>query len=280
LDEDKKTAGATASLLVGGGPPPVALRGRRSVASAIERLDDFTLAGGADPRKRGEWLQEDTKPKRQRGEPSLTLRVSVEPHATAADDLTAFVRRSMLDAYATADRLTAVAAAADTSARYPDSGLGQRLQMIARLLKAGFGTRVYYTLQGGYDTHNAQLQTHSQLLSELAGALKALLDDLAAAKLTERVAVLMFSEFGRTVSENASAGTDHGTSGPVLLAGPGLKAALVGETPSLIDLDPKHGDLRVRTDFRQVYASILEDWLGVPGRAALGGDFAKLTLFR
>jgi uncharacterized protein (DUF1501 family) len=274
LDEDKKTAGAGAALLVGGGPPPVAIRGRRSVASAIERLDDFTLAGDADPRKRGDWLALSGKESESRPS-SLGSRPS-----PAADDLTAFVRRSMLDAYATADRLAAVARAADTSARYPESCLGQRLQMIARLLKAGFGARVYYTLQGGYDTHSAQLQTHSQLLFELAGDVKAFLDDLTAAKLGERVVVLMFSEFGRTVSENASAGTDHGTSGPVLLAGPGLKAGLVGETPSLLDLDPKHGDLRVRIDFRQVYASVLEDWLGLPGRAALGADFAKLSLFR
>src|SRR5947209_11311960 len=146
--------------------------------------------------------------------------------------------------------------------------------------KAGFGTRVYDTQQGSYDTHSAQLQTHSQLLFELAGALKAFLDDLAAAKLADRVTVLMFSEFGRTVSENGSAGTDHGTSGPVLLAGPGVKAGLAGATPSLLDLDPKHGDLRAGIDFRQVYATVLEDWLGLPAKAALGGTFAPLPLFR
>src|SRR4029077_18959726 len=135
-------------------------------------------------------------------------------------------------------------------------------EMIARLLKVGFGTRIYYTLQPGYDTHSAQLQSHGQLLFELAGALKAFLDDLAAAKLADRVTVLMFSEFGRTVSENGSAGTDHGTSGPVFLAGPAVKAGLVGTTPSLLDLDPRHGDLRVGIDFRPVYAAVLDDWLG------------------
>ena len=152
--------------------------------------------------------------------------------------------------------------------------------MIARLLKAGFGTRVYYTLQGGYDTHSAQLQTHSQLLFELATALKAFLDDLAAAKLSDRVAVLMFSEFGRTVSENGSAGTDHGTSGPVFLAGLGVKAGLFGATPSLVDLDAKHGDLKMSVDFRQVYATLLEDWLQLSGTAALNGPFHGLPLFR
>src|SRR5262249_51619263 len=131
-------------------------------------------------------------------------------------------------------------------------------------LKAGFGTRVFYTLQAGYDTHYAQLTAHANLLRELGGALKAFLDDLAASKLAERVAVLCFSEFGRTVKENGSAGTDHGTAGPVLLAGPGVRAGLVGEAPSLLDLDPRHGDLRVGLDFRRVYATVLEDWLGLP----------------
>ena len=151
---------------------------------------------------------------------------------------------------------------------------------MARLLKAGFGARVYYTLHTGYDTHAAQLGTHQRLLAELAGAVKAFLDDLVAARLGDRVAVLMFSEFGRTVAENGSGGTDHGTSGPVLLAGPRVRAGLVGSTPSLLDLDPKHGDLRTSLDFRRVYATVLEDWLGMPARAALGGAFERLPLFR
>src|SRR5262249_24125468 len=209
--------GASA-LLVGAGPPPVAIRGRRCIASAIERPEDFSLAAGADPRKA---LARD------------------EP----ADDLAAFVQRSMLDAYATADRLQQAAGGME-AARSPSSGLAARLRLIARLLKVGLDTRVFYTLQSGYDTHPAQLFTHSNLLFELAGALKAFLDDLAAAKLADRVVVLLFSEFGRTVSENGSAGTDHGTAGPVFLAGAGVQGGLVGATPSLLDLDPEHGDLR------------------------------------
>jgi uncharacterized protein (DUF1501 family) len=250
---DAAGKGASA-LVVGSGPPPVAIRGRRAGASAIERLEDFTLAAGADPRKALD--REESK-----------------------DDLSAFVQRSMLDAYATADRLHQVAGGAE-DARYPQSGLAARLRLIARLLKAGLDTRVFYTLQSGYDTHSAQLFTQGNLLLELAGALKAFLDDLAAAKLADRVAVLLFSEFGRTVRENASAGTDHGTAGPVFLAGPGVQGGLVGTTPSLLDLDPQHGDLRRVLDFRQVYAAVLEDWLGLQSEPALGGDFARLKLFR
>lgn len=252
------TAGKGASaLLVGSGPPPVALRGRRALASAIERIEDFTLAAGADPRK------------------ALVSPGRDEP----GDYLAAFVQRSMLDAYATADRLTELAADKD-DARYPQSGLASRLRLISRLLKAGLDARVYYTLQSGYDTHSGQLFPHSNLLFELSGALQAFLDDLTAAKLADRVTVLLFSEFGRTVAENGSGGTDHGTAGPVFVAGPAIKGGLVGTTPSLLDLDPKHGDLRRSLDFRQVYATVLEDWLGLPAKEALGGHFDRLPLFR
>ena len=253
LDGGPRTEAA--AMLIGSGPPPVALRGRRSVASALERPEEFTLDADADPRR------------------------AISRDETA-DDLSAFVRHSMLDAYATADRLARVSKAKDDGVRYPGGGLGERLKLVSRLLKAGLGTRVFYTRQGGYDTHNAQLQAHSTLLFELGGALKAFLDDMAASKLQDRVTVLLFSEFGRTVKENGSAGTDHGTAGPVFLAGAPIKGGVVGEAPSLLDLDPKHGDLRVGLDFRRVYAAVLEDWLGLPTKEALGGPFERLPLFR
>ena len=113
-----------------------------------------------------------------------------------------------------------------SSARYPDTGLANRLKLVARLIKGGYDSRVFYTSQGGYDTHSQQLGTHFGLLCELSGALKAFLDDLAEAKLADRVLVLCFSEFGRRVQENASAGTDHGAAGPVFLAGPAVKPGL------------------------------------------------------
>jgi uncharacterized protein (DUF1501 family) len=118
------------------------------------------------------------------------------------------------------------------------------------------------------------------LLNDLGEALKALHDDLTASRLADRVAVMAFSEFGRTVKENASAGTDHGTAGPVFVVSPKLSGPLIGETPSLTELDPKHGDLRVGLDFRRVYATVLGDWLGLPSKPALGATFDKLPPFR
>jgi uncharacterized protein (DUF1501 family) len=234
---------------------PVALRSRRSVASAITRLEDSVLAlkGGGRP-------------------------AAMEPGPAHGGDLAAFVRRSTLDAYATSERMARVLRDQDKGAGYPATGLAGRLRVIARLIKAGGGTRVFYTSQDGYDTHFAQLQPHAALLAELSGALKAFLDDLAAARLAERVLVLCFSEFGRRVRENGSQGTDHGTAGPVFLAGPGIRAGLVGPTPRLLDL--QDGDLKTGIDFRRVYAGVLEDWLGLPSKPALGGAFHNLALFR
>jgi uncharacterized protein (DUF1501 family) len=251
LDSAGKRATA---LLVGSGPPPVAIRGRRAVASAIERLEDFSLIADIDLRK-------------------------ALPREDSADDLSAFVQRSMLDAYSTADRLQRVTGDANDN-RYPPTALAARLRLIARLLEVGLDTRVFYTLQSGYDTHSAQLFAHSSLLFELSVAVKAFLDHLTAAKLADRVVVLIFSEFGRTVRENGSAGTDHGTAGPVFLAGPSVKGGLVGETPSLIDLDPKDGDLRRSLDFRQVWSTVLDDWLGLNSREVLGGKFEHVPVIR
>lgn len=248
----RTTDGQPSALFVGSGTPPLALRGRYAVASALERIEDVILDGPPGPAE--------------------------SAAATGdGDDLAAFVRRSTLDAYATADRLAELARGKDSSARYPSTPLADRLRLAARLLKGGYSARVLYTSQGGYDTHAGQLPSHFTLLSELCGAVRAFLDDLAASGMAERVVVLTFSEFGRRVAENASAGTDHGTSGPVFLAGPHLKAGLAAPMPNLIDLED--GDLKTTVDFRRVYATVLEGWLGLPSRVALNGTFEPLPLF-
>jgi uncharacterized protein (DUF1501 family) len=254
LDAERRPEdGASSAVFVGEGTPPPALRGRLSTASAVARPEDAVL----------------TLPGQARLDPS---------GAEGGEDLAAFVRRSTLDAYATSERMAEVLRAKDAGARYPATGLAERLRVIARLIKGGVGTRVFYTAQGTYDTHHVQLPIQADLLAELSGALRAFLDDLAAARLAERVAVLCFSEFGRRVWENGSQGTDHGTAGPVFLAGPRVKAGLVGATPSLTDLED--GDLKMGIDFRQVYATVLEDWVGASARAVLGGGFERLSLFR
>jgi uncharacterized protein (DUF1501 family) len=185
----------------------------------------------------------------------------------------------MLDAYTSAERVAELtrgrAAGADVS--YPNTTLAAKLKTVSQLLKADLPARVFYTVQAGYDTHAGQSNTHFVLLNELSGAIKAFLDDLASVKLAERVTVLCFSEFGRRVAENSSAGTDHGTAGLVFLAGPKVRAGLHGSVPSLTDL--VDGDPKISTDFRRVYAAVLEEWLGLPSGSSLGTKFEPMPLF-
>lgn len=243
--------GAPAAMLIGPDSPPLAIRGRRSISAALDRLDDYAL---------------------------IDKEAETQPigSSSAGDDLGQFLRRSLLDAYTTADRLEAVAGARG-DAPYPESELARRLNLTARLIKAGLGTRVYYLEQGSYDTHGYQIPQHAPLLEELSASLRAFLDDLAEARLADRVLVLVFSEFGRRVAENGSKGTDHGTAGPVLLAGPRVRPGLLGAYPSLTDL--VDGDLKMTVDFRRVYATLLEGWLGLASKEALGGAFEPLPLF-
>jgi uncharacterized protein (DUF1501 family) len=240
-----------AAVFLGSGALPPALRSRRAAASTLARPEDTLL----DP----------------------LVAAPARPAPGEGDDLSAFVRRSTLDAYATAERMAEIVRAPDRGGPYPATPLAGRLRDVARLLKGGAGTRVFYTAQPGYDTHYSQPYQHEALLRELGGALKAFLDDLGAARLAGRVCVLCFSEFGRRVQENGSAGTDHGTAGPVFLAGHGVKGGLVGAAPSLLDL--QDGDLKVGLDFRRVYVTVLEDWLCLPSKAALGQTFERLPLF-
>jgi uncharacterized protein (DUF1501 family) len=193
------------------------------------------------------------------------------------DPLLGFMRRSTLTAYDSSKRLEQVTKPKGDS-KYPNYGLAQRLELIAQIIKAGFGTRIYYTSLDGFDTHANQLGTHTALLNELSDSVAAFHSDLRGAGQADRVALLTFSEFGRRVKENASAGTDHGAAAPLFVVGPVAKPGLVGEHPSFDKLDD--GDLIHHTDFRRVYASMLETWLGCPSAPVLGPGFAPLELFR
>ena len=148
--------------------------------------------------------------------------------------------------------------------------------MIAQLIKGGLSTAIYYTHLDGFDTHSNQLQQHSGLLRHLGASLTAFLDDLEKAGESDRVLILVFSEFGRRLSENGSAGTDHGTAAPVFLLGRPVKPGIQGPYPDLTHLDD--GDPRHAIDFRRVYATVLDRWLAVPHRQILGSAFDPLPL--
>ena len=152
-----------------------------------------------------------------------------------------------------------------------------RLETIRSLIEADTPCRVYYTAQDGFDTHAGQLYAHQQLLQTMGKALAVFLDSLKPSKRDERVVVLVFSEFGRRLKENANGGTDHGAPVPVLIAARAVKGGIFGPHPNLADLD-ETGDPRLAVDFRDLYASLIRRWLDVDPTPILGERKATMIL--
>lgn len=140
--------------------------------------------------------------------------------------------------------------------QYPKTGLGKNLEWIARLIKGNLNSKIYYTSQNGYDTHDNQINIHQRNLSELNDAVYSFYSELKKAQLLQNVTLVIFSEFGRRVKDNGN-GTDHGTAAPMFIVGGNNKGNVIGNNPNLIDLD--NGDLKYEIDFRSIYASLLRN---------------------
>jgi len=168
----------------------------------------------------------------------------------------------------------------ENKVQYPNSSLGRQLAIVAELIAGGLETPVYLTSVGGFDTHSNQSNSHANLLQNLSSSVSSFLEDLKLLGVADRVVVMTFSEFGRRVEQNGSAGTDHGTAAPLFVLGKNVKGGIVGNNPNLEDLD-NNGDLKYEFDFRQVYASLLQDQLGMSGdkmEEVLFGNFETLPL--
>jgi len=189
-----------------------------------------------------------------------------------------FLERTSMDAQVSSDKIRAIASKTKTSGVYPGNGLARNLQLIARLIAGGLPTRVFYASQGGYDTHTNQRGGQDNRLKELSDSLKAFTDDLKAMGVFDRVMIMTFSEFGRRVAENGSRGTDHGAAAPMFLMGGKVKGGLLGAEPSLAPADLTDGDVKYNTDFRSVYASILQDWLKTNSLPILGKQFPTMPI--
>lgn len=187
-----------------------------------------------------------------------------------------FVRHVMADAVLSAEKIQTVTKRYKSRVTYPNTQFASDLRNIAMMIAGGLPTKIYFVSLSGFDTHANQLNVHSRLLKEFAEGISAFITDLEQQGQSERMLVLTFSEFGRRVAENASGGTDHGTAEPVFIIGPGVRAGLHGRRPSLTNLD--NGDLVFTTDFRSIYATVIEDWLGANARLILGHDFPKTSL--
>ncbi len=247
------------AMHLGGEVQPLALAGLKVQVPSIGSFEDFQFA--------------------DHGRPDFArVRKRLLAASSAGDNrLLEHVRAAAQTALSSSQRLRTVLAQRRNFADYPQTDLGKKLHGIAQLIRAGLSTRIYYVTLDGFDTHSLQAEAHAALLREMSGAVTAFLDDLEQSGQSQRVLLACFSEFGRRVRENASRGTDHGAAAPMLLAGGNLQGGLVGRHPSLTDLED--GDLKFHTDFRRVYASILEDWLGVKSASLLGQRFQPLKLF-
>ncbi|MBN1360389.1 MAG: DUF1501 domain-containing protein [Sedimentisphaerales bacterium] len=242
----------TAAVFVGRISRPFGLNAENAVVPAIKSADDLVLRSTF---------------------PSPTSQAA----ASSENPLLRFVRQATVDARAMSRRIEKTAASDD----YPSLGLAGDLRTVARLTRADVGIRIFFVELGGggiggFDNHANQLGNHCALLGQLAESVGAFVDDLKRAGLLDRVLLMTFSEFGRTVAENGRRGTGHGAAAPVFLVGSKVKGGLVGPHPSLTHLEK--GSLKFHTDFRQVYATMLACWLSLDSTAVLGRHFEPLDV--
>lgn len=197
------------------------------------------------------------------------------PEEAGRDAALARLRAVLREAWESSEAVRSAVARYEPKAEYPrNARLSRSLATVTALMAGGLGTRVYSVEMGGFDTHNNQRGRHDNLMRQLDGALGAFQADLRAHGLQDRVVVVAFSEFGRRVAENGSAGTDHGAAGPLFVLGAPVKGGLYGKHPSLTEL--QRGDLVHTTDFRRVYATLIDRWLGGRSASVLRGSYEPL----
>ena len=200
----------------------------------------------------------------------------------------AFVNATSSAALATLDRVASVATYTGTVA-YANNGLAQAFKAVAGAIARGVGTKVFWVQTGGFDTHAAQGAvaangTYTNLMGTVGDSLLAFYTDLRNQGLLQDTLVLQFSEFGRRIAENGSAGTDHGAAGVMMALGGGVNGGLYGTAANLNPANPdgslenNGNDVRHETDFRGVYARVLDQWLGADSVTILGGNFRNSAL--
>jgi len=260
------TEGAAQALRVGEGDMPQALLGCRVPVPSLMDLAQLKERGGALDAKAVQaqvaaW---------QAGVPAVDN--------SGNNPLLQFALEGSLAVHATARQIERINPTSRDDAKYPNNKLAQRLRLIAQLIRAGFAAPIYYTELDGFDTHGSQLNQHDDLLRQVGGALANFVEDVVKHVPSRPVLALVFSEFGRRLAENASQGTDHGTAAPVFLAGGGVVPGVHGPYPDLVNL--VDDDPVFAIDFRRVYATVLERWLGVASQPILGGQFEPLKVLK
>lgn len=252
-------------VFVGPIAPPFALNAETAVIPAVTAAGDLTLQSRWD------------SPGHRRA-----TSASGEAAEPVGSPLLRYVRQCASRAGANSKRIQRVLASSG-GGDYPSFTLAGHLQTVARLIRADIGIRIVLVELGGggiggFDNHANQKGNHCALLGQLSESIGAFVGDLQRDKTLDRVLLMTFSEFGRTLPENGRRGTGHGAGAVTLLVGGRVKGGLTGSHPSLTDLED--GALRVQYDFRRVYAAILDGWLGLDSRAILGASFEPLDIVR
>ena len=186
----------------------------------------------------------------------------------------ALLDATALDAQSGSQQLHAADSSYQPAVTYPQGPFAAGLKVLAEAIVQNLGLRVGYVTLGGFDTHANQQQTHATLMQTFAEGLNAFYSDLTHHGRADDVVVMTWSEFGRRVEENGSLGTDHGTAAPLFVIGNAINKGLYGEPPELGNLD-NYGNLKYTVDFRSVYATMLDRWMGASSQDVLGGSFGS-----
>ena len=185
-----------------------------------------------------------------------------------------YLSQTGLDSIKAADILKVAPAKDNSTIEYPDTPLARKLRGVAQVHMADLGTRILYCDHGSFDSHSNQVGMHDKLWHDVSSAVESFFDDLKENNAGENVIMLLFSEFGRRVHDNGS-GTDHGAAGAAFVIGEGVKGGEYGEYPSTNTEDLEQGDLVPNTDFRSVYTTLAENWMGLDANPLVGGTFEK-----
>jgi uncharacterized protein (DUF1501 family) len=236
---------------------PEVLVANRTDIPTISNLGNYGLIADREPFARQAYSQESNDRRLPFTSPYLAHVMQIEDHAQR-----------------TSEELPRLISGYKTQASYPATPIGRSLALAAQIIGSNLGTKVLYVSHGSFDTHVSQMATQNNLLGQFCDALSAFYSDLAAHGNDRRVLTMTFSEFGRRIEENGARGTDHGEASPLFLIGGGVKGGVYGKLPDLGSTNM--GNLAYTTDFRSVYATVLERWLGRPSATVLGGSFTKI----
>jgi len=243
---------------------PLAYDGAPVRVPSIGSLEEFQLqlaaSSGADKKAQQDVIEKTAKP--GSGNPPLLD----------------FVQQTATSTYNSSKRLQEIGKNYQAKATYPATDLANKLKLAAQLISADLGSRLFYVSLGGFDTHSGQAAAHGALMQELGDALKAFYTDMAAQGHKDRLTIMTFSEFGRRAKENGSRGTDHGSGAPMFVIGGKVKGGVIGAHPSLTQLET--GNLKHHTDFRQVYAPLLDKWLEVSSKDVLGSVYKPVEILK